>query len=357
MMAAPPPPPPPPTAAAIRKLHADADAAAATVSATAATADNPLVAAAAAVVVALFDAASTTPTTLCCVVPTSALLAAVARAITPSLPPLSPPPPPNTHNHHPNSGQNRTHAPRVVLSIGSGTGLLEWLLQHHPYLAASGAVLVGVDAHPTNAFMPPARFFSPPRAFRDAPASRVLSGVETNNKDDLPPPPPRTPLLPLLRDSVDTLFASYLRRPSLLLDYLALCPRATRIVLLGPRTEDPMMVMRDCDRDDGRGDSAAAAAAEVRARVEGDLGFRRVRLLHGETRRTRKIRLEREWEEEVVEEEETDDDDLDKKEEEDDELKDKNVVHFREDEAALKPWDMLQVWSRTLPEPHKAQAS
>ncbi|OQR83490.1 hypothetical protein ACHHYP_14645 [Achlya hypogyna] len=129
----------------------------------------------------LLDEATAT-TTLCCVNPTSALLALVVDALR-DLP-----------------------RPGTVLSIGSGSGLLEFLLDAR--LGDDGLDVHGVDIAPINAFAP---FFD------------VV-------QEDLRPS----------LQGVTVLLAVYLRRPSLLLTYLNWFPHVHKLVLIGPKNEDPI---------------------------------------------------------------------------------------------------------------------
>ncbi|KAF0709361.1 Aste57867_5951 [Aphanomyces stellatus] len=142
----------------------------------------------------LLDAASSR-TPLCCVKPTSILLDAVARPWLDSL-------------------------RGTLLSIGSGSGLFEMLLASrlasiNPHLA-----LVGVDTAPVDIFLNDAFKLVDDRA------------------------------CPIVMH-VTALLAVYLRRPAILATYLEWFPHVETIVLLGPRSENPLL------------DPATAAAVAV----------------------------------------------------------------------------------------------
>ncbi|EQC32238.1 hypothetical protein SDRG_09988 [Saprolegnia diclina VS20] len=127
--------------------------------------------------------ALTETTTLCCVNPTSPLLALLQDALA------------------------NVPRPGVVLSIGSGSGLLEFLLDLQ--LGENGLDVHGLDIAPVNVFLP----------FFDV----VKEGGRPSNVDN-----------------TVVLLAVYLRRPSLLATYLRWYPKVTKVILIGPKNEDPL---------------------------------------------------------------------------------------------------------------------
>ncbi|ETW04487.1 hypothetical protein H310_04750 [Aphanomyces invadans] len=138
-----------------------------------------------------------TRTSLCCVNPTSALL----RSLQPWLEPV-------------------VASAGTVLSIGCGSGLFEMLLarQLEPIKPTHDHIAVfGVDTAPVDVFLRDCF-----RLVRDD-ASMVGADDEHHS----------------IR--VAALLAVYLRRPSLLVTYLHAYPHVEVIVLLGPRSENPLM--------------------------------------------------------------------------------------------------------------------
>ncbi|KAG9408634.1 hypothetical protein AC1031_020487 [Aphanomyces cochlioides] len=126
----------------------------------------------------LLDAA-TTRTTLCCVNPTSKLLDGLTGHL--------------------------DQASGTLLSIGSGSGLFERLLAYRfPSLS-----VIGVDVAPVDVFLGDAF-----KLVREGSCPVVLN--------------------------VSVLLAVYLRRPSILISYLEWFPDVHTIILLGPRSEDPL---------------------------------------------------------------------------------------------------------------------
>ncbi|KAJ3066292.1 Aspartate--tRNA ligase, cytoplasmic [Podochytrium sp. JEL0797] len=139
---------------------------------------------------ALFDTVPPPPTTtLCCVNPSSTVLACVASELETAL-------------LHGGS----------VLSIGSGSGLFEHLLQAR--MQDSRVKIVGVDVAPVNAFLCPDSFYCV-RADQD------VSGV--------------------VMEEVKVLVGVYLRRPALLVQYLRWFPEVEVVLVVGPRAEDPFL--------------------------------------------------------------------------------------------------------------------
>ncbi|TPX65613.1 hypothetical protein CcCBS67573_g08079 [Chytriomyces confervae] len=125
-------------------------------------------------------------TTLCCVNPTPALLIHVKNGLV-------------------------LQGGETVLSIGSGSGLFEYLLQSK----LPNGKLVGVDVAPINLFLAPSSFEC------IHPDEQVSARLGSEN--------------------VVALLSVYLRRPQLLQDYLHQFPKVSRIVLIGPRNEDPLL--------------------------------------------------------------------------------------------------------------------
>ncbi|KAI9202621.1 uncharacterized protein BJ171DRAFT_512726 [Polychytrium aggregatum] len=122
--------------------------------------------------------------TLCCVLPTRKLVMSLAGLM--------------QQDCIEGSGQD------IILSIGSGSGILELLVQR---FLKPPSVIVGVETHPINLFLP----------------SECC--ILTQRLD----------ILDVAK--VRTLFACYLRRPGLVVDYLNLFPEVNKIILIGPRTE------------------------------------------------------------------------------------------------------------------------
>ncbi|KAI8922349.1 hypothetical protein DFJ77DRAFT_446267 [Powellomyces hirtus] len=108
--------------------------------------------------------------------------------------------------------------PSTLLSIGSASGLLEYLLQHR---AGNNLRVLGVDVAKTNIFLQDDSFIWLPFGASTTEARNQLSDVAI-------------------------VFVSYLRRPSLLLEYMSCCTSAHTIIVLGPRSEDP--VLDECVR-------------------------------------------------------------------------------------------------------------
>ncbi|KAF0735615.1 hypothetical protein Ae201684P_022299 [Aphanomyces euteiches] len=126
----------------------------------------------------LLDAA-TARTTLCCVNPTSKLFDGLTGHL--------------------------DQASGTLLSIGSGSGLFECLLAYRfPSLS-----VIGVDVAPVDVFLGDGF-----RLVREGSCPVVLN--------------------------VSVLLAVYLRRPSILISYLEWFPDVHTIILLGPRSEDPL---------------------------------------------------------------------------------------------------------------------
>ncbi|KAI8609661.1 hypothetical protein BC830DRAFT_1149435 [Chytriomyces sp. MP71] len=125
-------------------------------------------------------------TTLCCVTPVSTLLEQVSCNL-------------DLRNDE------------AVLSIGSGSGLFELLLSS---FFSCGSV-IGVDVAPINLFLPSASFFC----------------IQTDED----------PSLVLAGKNIVSLLSVYMRRPSLLQDYLQWFPNVRKVVLVGPRSEDPLL--------------------------------------------------------------------------------------------------------------------
>ncbi|ETV67998.1 hypothetical protein H257_15956 [Aphanomyces astaci] len=140
--------------------------------------------------------ASSTRTSLCCVNPSSILL----DSLRPWLQPI-------------------VASSGTVLSIGSGSGLFEMLLARHlgPVEPSHERMSVlGVDTAPIDVFL-----WDCFRLVRDD-----ASVIDTDDKHDL---------------HVSALLAVYLRRPSLLVTYLHAYPHVEVIVLIGPRSENPLL--------------------------------------------------------------------------------------------------------------------
>ncbi|KAI9089648.1 hypothetical protein DFS34DRAFT_638997 [Phlyctochytrium arcticum] len=136
-----------------------------------------------------------TETTLYCLVPTRALLTFLAQQISDS------------------AEASSRNACINVLSIGSASGLLEYLLQSILVKTASPAPLVyGIDISRTNIFLPPSQFIFLPS---EQPDCQELADMAV-------------------------LMVSYLRRPELLITYLGACPDARVLIVMGPVMEDPM---------------------------------------------------------------------------------------------------------------------
>ncbi|ORY42829.1 hypothetical protein BCR33DRAFT_718043 [Rhizoclosmatium globosum] len=139
-------------------------------------------------VFALFDSVPTPPTTtLCCVNPSTSLIELVAS---------------NLHSVLPVGGS--------VLSIGSGSGLFEHLLNHK--LVGTSTQVIGIDVAPINVFLQSESFYC----------------VRTDQD-------PST----IVMENIHVLLSVYLRRPSLLLDYISFFSSVSAVVLIGPRSEDP----------------------------------------------------------------------------------------------------------------------
>ncbi|OQS00066.1 hypothetical protein THRCLA_06259 [Thraustotheca clavata] len=124
---------------------------------------------------------ATETTTLCCVNPTTRLIEHISWCLTP-LP-----------------------SPCTILSIGSGSGLLEFLLEEKN----DKIDVHGVDVAPINVFLP------------------YFHVVKENERPAI--------------DNVHVLLAVYLRRPWLLITYLKWFPNAQKVILLGPKNEDPVL--------------------------------------------------------------------------------------------------------------------
>ncbi|TPX65119.1 hypothetical protein SpCBS45565_g05404 [Spizellomyces sp. 'palustris'] len=138
-------------------------------------------------IITLFDDDSAS-TSLCCVRPCRPLLEAILK-------------------HCEVTDGDNCPGP-IFLSIGSASGLLEYLLQ---FVAGSKLQIYGIDVANINVFLDSDRF--------------VLIRSETPQRSAIP--------------DATILFASYLRRPALLPIYLEVCPHVTRVILVGPISEDP----------------------------------------------------------------------------------------------------------------------
>ncbi|KAI8826641.1 uncharacterized protein EV422DRAFT_510940 [Fimicolochytrium jonesii] len=144
-------------------------------------------------ILALFSQAPSQPTSsLYCIRPTRALLTSILSHCA-------------------------TDASEVILSIGSASGLLEYLLQWLADETGAGVGVRGVDVARTNVFLD--------------------EGTEDGERGFvwLPSGKPSDERF----TSTTVLFTSYLRRPSILLDYMSACPVAHTIITVGPISEDP----------------------------------------------------------------------------------------------------------------------
>ncbi|KND02074.1 uncharacterized protein SPPG_02577 [Spizellomyces punctatus DAOM BR117] len=138
-------------------------------------------------IISLFDDDSAS-TSLCCVRPCRPLLETILK--------------------HCGVTDSDNYPGTILLSIGSASGLLEYLLQ---FVAGSKLLIYGIDVANINVFLDSDRF--------------VLIRSETPEISAVP--------------DATILFASYLRRPALLPIYLEVCPHITRVILVGPISEDP----------------------------------------------------------------------------------------------------------------------
>jgi hypothetical protein len=154
-------------------------------------------------IMSILDSHHPSTTSLCCATPTTALLTYLARVLLSIMRA---------------TGKKNL----VVISIGSGSGLFEYLLEEHlerhdhhfdPVFSSSSIQIVGVDVAPVNVFLTDIQF----HVVRDN-----IFPLELNLVD------------------VAALIAIYLRRPSILCSYLQWFPHVEKIILVGPRTEDPV---------------------------------------------------------------------------------------------------------------------
>ncbi|KAI8852010.1 hypothetical protein BC829DRAFT_441019 [Chytridium lagenaria] len=105
-----------------------------------------------------------------------------------------------------------------VLSIGSGSGILEWLIQTSPSLHSS-ITITGCDTYPVNVFLPTSQFIvlNDPKTLTDL--SQFYHSSQTKPT---------------------CLFSCYIRRSSILATFLSVFTSITCIILLGPKSEDPL---------------------------------------------------------------------------------------------------------------------
>ncbi|KAJ3412330.1 hypothetical protein HDV05_000927 [Chytridiales sp. JEL 0842] len=155
-------------------------------------------------------------TTLCCVPVTRKLIDGVASFLLDESV--------SDHGDRATAGDDDLN---VGLSIGSGSGLFEWVLNERLKEAGRKALrIVGVDVSPINVFLPDAQFVCKP--------DESIWSPDNNNNNK---PDQQQTALP----KVQALLAVYIRRPQLLKQYLQAHPLVSSVIVVGPKSEDPLL--------------------------------------------------------------------------------------------------------------------